>query len=135
MNDPYPEMMFSSHHSGNLDGSELEETHHMVRGVPEEIRNRHHMVTGVQEMISYCSPGTSSGKQKKARSTSQHIFAVRTLLRQLKQTRYSKPFSNWGRTIFSNQFQQKHQQNLKIAQIPHNDNAHLRWEIKEIRTV
>ena len=26
--DPYPEAVFSSHHSGNLNGSELEETHH-----------------------------------------------------------------------------------------------------------
>ena len=29
------------------------------------------MVTGVQEEFTFCSPGTSSGKQKKARSTSQ----------------------------------------------------------------
>ena len=29
------------------------------------------MVTGVQEKIPWCSPGTSSGKQKKARCTSQ----------------------------------------------------------------
>ena len=27
-NDPCPEAMFSSHHSGNLNGSELEEAHH-----------------------------------------------------------------------------------------------------------
>ena len=27
------------------------------------------MLTGVQEEIPYCSPGTSSGKQKKAHST------------------------------------------------------------------
>ena len=32
------------------------------------------MVTSVQEEISFCSPGTSSGKQKKARSTSQPQF-------------------------------------------------------------
>ena len=59
-NDPYPEAMFSSHYSGNLNGSELEETHHMV--------------TGVQEETPYCSPGTLSEKQKKARSTSQPQF-------------------------------------------------------------
>ena len=29
------------------------------------------MVTGVQEVIPYCYRGTSSGKQEKARSTSQ----------------------------------------------------------------
>ena len=32
------------------------------------------MVTGVQEEVTYCSPSTSSGKQKKNRSTSQHQF-------------------------------------------------------------
>ena len=46
----------------------------MIAGVREEIRYRPHMVTGIQEDISYCSPGTSSGKQKKTRSTSQPPF-------------------------------------------------------------
>ena len=46
----------------------------MVTGGPEEIRNRPHMKTTVQEEIPYCSPGTSLGKQKKARSTSQPQF-------------------------------------------------------------
>ena len=32
------------------------------------------MTTGIQEEIPYCSPGTSPGKQKKARSTSQPHF-------------------------------------------------------------
>ena len=32
------------------------------------------MVTGVQEEIPHCSLGTSSGKQKKAHSTSQPHF-------------------------------------------------------------
>ena len=32
------------------------------------------MTTGNQEEIAYCSPGTSSGKQKKALSTSQPQF-------------------------------------------------------------
>ena len=31
LNDSHPEAMFSSHHSGNINGSELEQTHH--RGV------------------------------------------------------------------------------------------------------
>ena len=47
---------------------------HMVTGVPEEIRNRSHMVTGNQEEMPCCSPGNSSGKQKKARSTSRPQF-------------------------------------------------------------
>ena len=49
----------------------MEEYSHLVTGGPEEIRNRPHLVTGIQEEIPYCSLGTSSGKQKKARSTSQ----------------------------------------------------------------
>ena len=69
----------------------------MVTGVTEEIRNRYDMVTaaqkeslcdrdmltgvtechdmtGVHEEVTYCSPSTSSGKQKKNRSTSQPQF-------------------------------------------------------------
>ena len=69
----------------------IEETHNgqdMVTSVTEDIRNRHDMVTGgseenrngqdivtrVQTEIPYSSPGTSSGKQKKVRSTSQSQF-------------------------------------------------------------
>ena len=52
----------------------MEEYPHMVTGRAEEISNRPHMVTGIKEEIPYCSPGTSSGKQKKARSTSQPQF-------------------------------------------------------------
>ena len=36
--------------------------------------DRHDMVTGVHEEVTYCSPSTSSGKQKKNRSTSQPQF-------------------------------------------------------------
>ena len=46
----------------------------MVTGVSEEIRNGHDMVTATQEEIPYCTPTTPSGKQKKARSTSQPQF-------------------------------------------------------------
>ena len=44
--------------------------HDMVRGATEQVGNRHDM-TGVHEEVTYCSPSTSSGKQKKNRSTSQ----------------------------------------------------------------
>ena len=50
------------------------ERHGMVMGGSEEICNGHDMVTAVQEEIPYCSSGISSGKQKKARSTSQPKF-------------------------------------------------------------
>ena len=46
----------------------------MVTAATEEIRNGHDMVTAVEEEIPYCSSGVSSGKQKKARSTSQPQF-------------------------------------------------------------
>ena len=72
--DPCPEARFSSHHSGNLSKSEGKDYAHMVTGGTEEICNRPHMVTEIQEETPYCSPGTSSGKQKKARSTSQPQF-------------------------------------------------------------
>ena len=46
----------------------------MVTGVTEEVRRNSHMMTETQEEIPYCSPTTSSGKQKQARSTSQPQF-------------------------------------------------------------
>ena len=46
----------------------------MVTGISEEMRNGLDIVTAVQEEIPYCSSGISSGKQKKARSTSQPQF-------------------------------------------------------------
>ena len=53
---------------------EIRNAHDMVTGGEEKIRYRPHMVTGIQEEIPYCSRGSSSGKQKKARSTSQPQF-------------------------------------------------------------
>ena len=47
---------------------------HMVTGVTSEIRQNPHMTRETQEEIPYCSTSTSSGKQKKARSTSQPQF-------------------------------------------------------------
>ena len=47
---------------------------HMVTGVQEEICQYSHMTTEAQEEIPHCSSSTSSGKQKKARSTSQPQF-------------------------------------------------------------
>ena len=47
---------------------------HMVTEGPEDVRHNPHTMTATQEKIPYCSPTTSSGKQKKARSTSQPEF-------------------------------------------------------------
>ena len=51
--DPYPEVGSFSHHSG---------------------QHNPHIMTATQEEIPYCSPTTSTGKQEKARSTSQPQF-------------------------------------------------------------
>ena len=82
MSDPHPEAgLFRSQTTQNS-GPEFgpymvigaTERHDMVTGVTKEVRNGRDMVTAVQEEIPYCSSGISSGKQKKARSTSQPQF-------------------------------------------------------------
>ena len=77
-NDPYPEEGFFPHHSGQLNSSEAdmvtENYPHMVAGAPEEICHNPYTITATQEEVPHCSPTTSSGKQKKARSTSQPHF-------------------------------------------------------------
>ena len=88
LDDPCPEVRYSSHHSSNINSPDLEDYPHvvtvstedfrhyphMVTGGPEEIQNRPHMTTGILEEFPFWSPGTFSGKQKKARSTSQPQF-------------------------------------------------------------
>ena len=104
--DPYPEVGYFPHHSGQLNSPEAETNSHMVTenyphmvtGVPEEIRHNSHIMTATQEEIPYFSPTTSSSKQKKARSQVSLNFAVGTPLLQLRQTRFCWPFSNWRRT-------------------------------------
>ena len=119
LDDPYLEMGFSSQHFGNLNSLVVEEYPHIVTGGPEEtryrphmvtgateeIRNRPHMTTRIQEEIAYCSPGTSSGKQK-ARSTSKPHFRSENIpatveadqillaLQQLATNRNSANFNN-----------------------------------------
>ena len=66
--DPGPEVEFSSPNSGT------ETDPHMLTGAPREMRQHTHMTMETQEEIPYCSTSTSSGKQKKARSTSQPQF-------------------------------------------------------------
>ena len=84
-NNPHPGTAFSTNQMTQNSG--IEEGHDMVTGVQkeslyrhntvtgaiEQIRNRHGM-TGVHEEVTYCSPSTSSGKQKKNHSTSQPQF-------------------------------------------------------------
>ena len=69
---------------------QIRNRHDMVTGATEQIQNHHDMVTGateqteqtrsrhnmteVHEEVTYCSPSTSSVKQKKNRSTTQPQF-------------------------------------------------------------
>ena len=75
---PYPEGGYFPHHSGQLNKSEADMVTdpypHMVTGATEEICHNPHATTATQGEIPYCSPTTSSGKQKKARCTSQPQF-------------------------------------------------------------
>ena len=78
--------MVSSHHSGNVNSSEVEEYPHMVTGCLEEVRNRPHMVTGVQEEIPYCFLGLRQENKRRRALQVSHNLAVKTPQRQLKQT-------------------------------------------------
>ena len=68
--DPYPEVGYFRHFSGQLNRPKTETNSnmvtdnnpHMVTGGPEEIRHNPHMMTATQEEIPYCSTTTSSGK-------------------------------------------------------------------------
>ena len=80
--DPGPEVEFSSPHFGaetdphmvtGVTG-ETRQDPHTVTGFTREIRQRPHMTMETQVEIPYCSTSTTSGKQKKARSTSQPQF-------------------------------------------------------------
>ena len=65
--------MFSINQGTNADDSQSNP--HIEAGLLISGReDRHDMVTGVHGEVMYCSPSTSSGKQKKNRSTSQPQF-------------------------------------------------------------
>ena len=131
LGNPCLKAVFSTHHSSNFNDSEQEETHHMVTRVQEEIHNRHHLDTGFQEDIRYCSLETSSGKQKKARSTSQPQFRSENTPATIEA---DQSLSAVGEQQLR-QVEQWQKQNLETAQIHRNDNAQ-RWrEIREDLTV
>ena len=93
-----------------------------------------HMAIGVQQVILFCSPGTSSGKQKKTPSGSQTF------------PQWKHPCDNWNRPNFGGpstvggqyqfwQLQQQHQTIFRTAQNTRHDNAHKWREFREIWTV
>ena len=104
--DPYLEVGYLSHHSGQINSAETRTNPHMLTGVTEEFHQHPHVMTATQEENPYCSPTTSSGKQKKARSTSQPRFRsenthatietdqILLALQQLASTSKSTDFKN-----------------------------------------
>ena len=84
-NDPHPEAglfhgqttrtvsLEQDHDMGTGVQRERVYDHDMVTGATEQIGNCHDM-TGIHGEVTYCSSSTSSGKQKKNRSTSQPQF-------------------------------------------------------------
>ena len=106
----------------------------MVTGATEGIRHNPHTMTITQEEIPYCSPNTTSGKQKKARFTSQPQFRSENtpatieadqILLALQQLATNSNSANFNNNIG----------NLEIAKIYHNGDAYARRKIREIWTV
>ena len=94
LDDHYPEVRYFFHHSDNPNSPEVEDYPHMVTGGPEEIRNRPHMTTGIQERIPHCPLVLRQENKRRRAPQVSNNFAVRTPLRQLKQTRFCWPFNN-----------------------------------------
>ena len=91
-NDPHPETGLFHDQMTQFSGSE--DGHDMVTGATEQIGNRHDM-TGIQEEVTYCSPSTSSGKQKKTVLPVNRNSAARTPLRRSRQTKFCWPSNSW----------------------------------------
>ena len=62
------------------------------------------MVTGVHEEVTYCSPSTSSGKQKKNRCTSQPQFRSENTPATIEADQIFWPFSSWQITTILQTF-------------------------------
>ena len=85
-NDSHPEVEFSACRANNLSDSDSDETSHMVTGVQEEIR--------------IATLGHLQANKRKRTPQVSHNSAVRTPLRQLKQTRFCWFLNKWQVTVF-----------------------------------
>ena len=113
--------------SSSWSGTPVYYTNHSIVSDPDEAL---HIVTGVQEEIPYCSPGTSSGKQKKARSTNKPRFCSANTAATVETYQILlvlQKLSN--KSISANlNFQEQHEQNSNTASTPQPNNAQLRWK-------
>ena len=115
-NDPYPEVGYFPHNSGQLNSPHTEtnshlvtETYpHMVTGATGETRHYPHAMTAAQEEFPYCSPTTSSGKQKKARSTSQPQFRSENTPTTIEADHFLLALHTIGDELQFSQFQQNY---------------------------
>ena len=145
--DPGPEVGFPSPHSGAeadphmVTGATGEICHypHMVTGatgeirhyphmgtrVTEEIRQYPRMMTATQEEIPYCPTSTSSGKQKKARSTSRPQFRSENTPATLEADQILLALQQLATNSNSANFNNNISRISKLRKIPHNDYAHV----------
>ena len=107
--DPHPEA--GIFHNRTTQNSGPGYDHDMVTGATEQIGNRHDM-TGVHEEVTYCSPGTSSGKQKRTVLSVNRNSAAKRPLRQSNQNNFCWPFSSWQMTTILRTF------TIKSAEFP-----------------
>ena len=99
-----PKVVFSTYHSSNSNVSEQEETHHMM--------------TGVQEEIPYCSLVTSSGEQKKTRSTSLPQFGNENTLSTIEADQILLAFQQLVTNSNSANFDNNNNRILKLPKSP-----------------
>ena len=121
-NDPHPEA--GLFHGQMTQNSGPEDGQDMVTGATEQIGNRHE-VTGVHEEVTYCSPSTSSGKQKKNRSTSQPHFRSENTPAVIEAEQILLALQQLANNNISANFQNTHQENFQTANVTHHDEAHV----------
>ena len=100
-NAPHPEAGFF--HSQVTQNSGPEDRHDMVTRVRKESLYRHDK-TGVHVQVTYCSPSTSSGKQKKNRSTRQPQIRSENTPATIEADQFCWPFSRRQRTTILRTF-------------------------------
>ena len=100
----------------------------MVTGVTEQSRNCHDM-TGVHEKVTFFSPNTSSGKQKKNRYTSQPQFRTENTTATIEADQILLALQQLANNNNSANFLKKYQQQFQIAKVTYDNDAHVRPEI------
>ena len=87
----------------------------------------HNIVTGSHEEVTYCSPRTSSGNQKKNRSSIQPHFRSESTA-TIETDQILLTCSSWQtRTILQTSI--KGQEKFHVARVAHHNDAHIRREV------